>query len=53
VVGTPGFAVLNPEPSFSISPTGAEPFLLHMSDQDYAAAIGKPLPAPKISSLPI
>jgi hypothetical protein len=53
VVGTPGFAVLNPEPSFSISPTDVEPFLLHMSDQDSAAAIGKLLPAPKISSLPI
>jgi hypothetical protein len=53
VVSNPGFAIPNPEPRFSISPTDAEPFLLHISDKDYATQIGAPLPAPNISNLSI
>ena len=52
-VGTPGFAILNPKPTFSVDAEDASPFLAHISDEAFAAAIGAPLPAPNISSLPI
>lgn len=51
-VGTPGFALPNPQPKFRVNPTDAAPFLVHMSDADFAAAIGAPLPAPNISYIP-
>ncbi|MBU2147067.1 MAG: hypothetical protein KKD02_12045 [Alphaproteobacteria bacterium] len=51
-VGTPAFAIPNMNPRFPISAANAAPFLVHLSDQDYAAAIGAPLPAPNISFLP-
>jgi hypothetical protein len=52
-VGTPAFAIPNPKPVFPISAEDAAPFLMHISDTDYAKAIGAPLPAPNISILPI
>ncbi len=52
-VGTPAFAVPNPAPKFAISAGDAAPFLAHISDADFAAAIGAPLPATNISFLPI
>jgi len=52
-MGTPAFAIPNPEPAFPISAPDAAPFLVSISDADYAAAIGAPLPAPNISFLPI
>lgn len=52
-VGTPAFGIPNPKPMFSVGPADAPPFLAHISDQVYAAAIGAPLPAPNISNLPI
>lgn len=48
-IGTPAFAVPNPEPKFTFSPAEAAPFLVSISDADYAAAIGAPLPSPNIS----
>jgi len=51
-IGTPAFVVPNPEPKFAISPADAAPFLVSISDADYAAAIGAPLPAPDISNIP-
>lgn len=51
-IGTPAFAVPNPKPKFPISPNDAAPFLVSMSDSDYASAIGAPLPAPNISHIP-
>ena len=53
IVGTPAFAIPNPNPAFSVDPADASPFLAHISDEAFAAAIGAPLPAPNISSLPI
>lgn len=52
-VGTPAFAIPNPKSVFSAEPADAPPFLAHISDQAYAAAIGAPLPIPNISYLPI
>jgi hypothetical protein len=52
-VGTPGFAVPNPRPTFLINPSDAEPFLGHIPDEEFAAIIGVPLPAPDISNLPL
>ncbi len=52
-VGTPAFAVPNPAPRYPIDPSDAAPFLVSLSDADYADAIGAPLPAPNISYLPI
>ena len=52
-VGTPAFAIPNPEPAFPISAAHAAPFLMFISDTDYANLIGAPLPAPNISFLPI
>ena len=52
-LGTPAFAIPNPKSKFVISATDAAPFLIHIPDDDYAAAIGAPLPAPNISFLPI
>lgn len=52
-IGTPAFAVPNPAPKFAISVDDAAPFLAHISDADFAAAIGAPLPAANISVLPI
>lgn len=53
LIGTPAFAIPNPKPKFPINASDAAPFLAHISDADYAAAIGKPLPAENISVLPI
>ncbi|MBK1698461.1 hypothetical protein [Rhodovibrio salinarum] len=50
-IGTPAFAVPNPEPKFDISPADAAPFLVSISDADYAAAVGAPLPATNISNI--
>ena len=52
-VGTPAFAIPNPKPKFPINAADAAPFLVHVSDADFAAAIGAPLPAANISFLPI
>jgi hypothetical protein len=52
-VGTPAFGVPNPEPAFRIHAEDAAPFLMSISDADYADAIGAPLPASNISFLPI
>lgn len=52
LVGTPAFAVPNPSPRHWISAAEAAPFLESLSDQDYAEAIGAPLPAGNISVLP-
>ncbi|HEV2605654.1 MAG TPA: hypothetical protein VGU24_18555 [Microvirga sp.] len=52
-IGTPAFAVPNPVPKFAISPEDAAPFLVSISDADYATAIGAPLPAPNISHIPV
>ena len=51
--GTPAFTVPNPEPEFSLEVADAAPFLETIPDQDYAAIIGSPLPAPNISILPL
>lgn len=53
MVGTPAFAIPNPQPAFSVRPVDAPPFLTRISDDAYAAAIGARLPAPNISYLPI
>ena len=52
-IGTPAFAIPNPRPSFPVSASDAGPFLAHIPDGDYAAAIGAPLPAENISYLPL
>jgi hypothetical protein len=52
-VGTPAFAIPNPQPKFPIDATEAAPFLGFISDQDFADTIAAPLPAPNISNLAI
>ncbi|RUU14166.1 hypothetical protein EOD23_01940 [Mesorhizobium sp. USDA-HM6] len=52
-VGTPAFTIPNLKPGFPINATDAAPFLAHFPDQEYADAIGAPLPALNISYLPI
>lgn len=52
-IGTPAFAIPNPRPSLPVSASDAGPFLAHISDADFAAAIGAPLPAENISYLPL
>ena len=52
-VGTPAFAIPNPKPKFPINPSDAALFLAHISDADFATAIGAPLPAENISFLAI
>jgi hypothetical protein len=52
-LGAPAFAVPNPESKFTINPHDASPFLVHISDAEFAAAIGAPLPAANISYIPI
>lgn len=53
LIFTPAFAIPNPRPKFPIDAADAAPFLIHLPDADFAAAIGAPLPAPNISFLPI
>ena len=53
MIGTPAFAIPNTKPAFPLSPPDASPFLMGISDEAYAAAIGAPLPASNISLLPI
>jgi len=48
-IGTPSFAIPNLQPAFPIEPDDMPPFLRHLPDADFAAAIGAPLPAPNIS----
>lgn len=48
-LGAPAFTVPNPEPKFPIDVGRAAPFLVSISDADYAAAIGAPLPSGNIS----
>ena len=50
--GTPAFAIPNPKPRFPIDFGQAAPFLVGISDVDFAAAIGAPLPQPNISYIP-
>ncbi|MEN6543675.1 hypothetical protein [Parvibaculum sp.] len=50
-IRTPAFAI--PKPKFAVSAVQVAPFLEHISDADFAEAIGAPLPAPNISSLSI
>lgn len=52
-VGTPAIAVPNPNPKFLVSISEAAPFLEHISDADFAEAIGAPMPTANISFLPI
>lgn len=52
-VGTPAFAVPNPQPKFPAGAADAPPFLADVSDKAYAAAIGAPLPAQNISFAPL
>jgi hypothetical protein len=49
-IGTPAFAIPNPRPKFAVDPADAAPFLMHISDADFAAAIGAPLPTQVISN---
>lgn len=53
ILGSPGFAVPNPEPKFSVTLADTWPFLAHIPDELYAAAIRAPLPASNISCLPL
>jgi len=50
-LGSPAFAVSNPTPRFDIDPAEAAPFLVGLSDADFASAIGAPLPADNISHI--
>ena len=52
-LGAPAFAIPNPKPRFPIDPGQAAPLLVHISDGDFAAAIGAPLPEPNISHIPL
>jgi hypothetical protein len=52
-LGAPAFVVPNPAPKFPLSSYQAPPFLVHISDMEFAEAIGAPLPAPNISNLPL
>jgi hypothetical protein len=51
-LGSPAFAIPNPRPRFAVEPQDAAPFLVSISDADYADAIGAPLPQPNISDIP-
>ena len=51
--GVPAFAVPNPAPKYPLDPHEVSPFFVHIPDADFAEAIGAPLPAPNISSLPL
>ena len=46
------FAIPNPKPKFQIDPGQAAPFLVPISDADFAAAIGAPSPQQNISYIP-
>jgi len=48
-VGSPSFAIPNPQPKFPIDAADAAPFLLSIADQEFADIIGAPLPSPNIS----
>lgn len=50
-VGTPAFAIPNPRPRYPATASQASTFLGSISDQEFADAIGLPLPAPNISQL--
>lgn len=39
-LGTPGFSIPNPESKFPVSPSDAAPFLVSISDADFAAVVG-------------
>lgn len=50
---TPAFTIGSPAPKFPASANDAPTFLGSLTDQDYAAALGAPLPAESISDLPL
>jgi len=50
-IGTPAFAIPNPKPRYPATASQAPTFLGSISDQEFADAIGLPLPAPNISQL--
>ena len=50
-LGIPAFLIPNPEPKFPISKHEATLFLNQVSDADFAAAIGVPLPTTSVSSI--
>lgn len=52
-LGIPAFFIPNSEPKFPCNRHDASPFLDHVSDADFATAIGAPRPATSISSLPV
>ena len=51
-IGAPAFAIPNPKPLFAVDPIQAGPFLAHVLDAEFAAAIGAPLPERDISNIP-
>lgn len=53
LVGTPAFAVPNPKPRFALRPEAASPYLKHIEDADFAAAIGAPAPKEDISYIEV
>ncbi|GJL87169.1 MAG: hypothetical protein DHS20C03_08780 [Minwuia thermotolerans] len=48
-IGTPAFGIPNPKPKFPIVPAAAIPFLMHSTNEEFAAAIGAPFPNIDIS----
>lgn len=51
LLGTPAFSIPNPQPRFQISLGDAAPILMGLTDEEYALALGEPLPATNISHL--
>jgi hypothetical protein len=50
-LGAPAFAVPKPDPAFALSPAAASPFLVSLTDEEYAEALGSPLPQANISKI--
>lgn len=53
LLGTPAFSIPNPNPKFPLEEINATPFLESISTEDYASAIGCPLPNSDITFLPL
>ncbi|MFT3897189.1 MAG: hypothetical protein QM719_05770 [Thermomonas sp.] len=51
LLATPGFSIPNPQPRFQISLDDAAPFLIGLTDEEYAIALGEPLPTANTSHL--
>ena len=50
-VGTPAFAICNPTPGFRINPRDFAPFLVGISDEEFARIVDAPTPTESLSQI--